>query len=181
MRQAEESIASSSAGDVLSSIASRLCSRRGESQVHPEEPYFPIGLAISHLSPMEFSFDLFLYDTLKLPHGLFQDDCNAEKTFETLEECREYCQRFIQEAERRRRIQAPEGDTSHEARRSLSKTAMFNSIGTSLTDIMTTGKVAFDAHVADLKLDMFGNVMFIRAHLLGAILLSNSPTVTQGD
>ena len=164
MRQAEDSIAASSAGDVLSSITSRLRSRRGEAQVHPEEPYFPLGLAISHLSPMEFNFDLFLYDTLKLPHGLFQDDSNAAKTFETVEECQEYCQRFIQEAERRRtRIQAPEGDRSHEARRSLSKTAMFNNIGTSLTDIMTTGNVAFDAHLADLKLDMFGNVMFIRA------------------
>ena len=40
---------------------------------------------------------------------------------------------------------------------------MFNSTGTSLTGIMATGNIVFDAHLADLKLDMFGNVMFIRA------------------
>ena len=60
-------------------------------------------------------------------------------------------------------MQAPEGDISHEARQGLSKTTMFNSTGTSLTGIMATGNIVFDAHLADLKLDILGNVMFIRA------------------
>ncbi|XP_073258987.1 uncharacterized protein [Porites lutea] len=51
-------------------------------------PYFPLGLAVSPEERMQFNFNLFLYDSLRLPNGLFPDDGAGEVVFEDLQTCR---------------------------------------------------------------------------------------------
>ena len=62
-------------------------------------PYFPLGLAVSPEERMQFNFNLFLYDSLRLPNGLFPDDGAGEVVFEDLQTCREYCSRYVQKRE----------------------------------------------------------------------------------
>ena len=40
--------------------------------------YFPQGLVVSSEERMQFNFNLFLYDSLRLPTGLFPDDATGE-------------------------------------------------------------------------------------------------------
>ncbi|CAH3041480.1 unnamed protein product [Pocillopora meandrina] len=47
-------------------------------------PFFPSGLAVSLEERMQFNFNLFLYDSLRLPEGLFPDDQTGE-TFRHVE------------------------------------------------------------------------------------------------
>ncbi|RMX45669.1 hypothetical protein pdam_00023846 [Pocillopora damicornis] len=48
-------------------------------------PHFPSGLAVSLEERMQFNFNLFLYDSLRLPAGLFPDDQTGEVTFRHVE------------------------------------------------------------------------------------------------
>ena len=54
-------------------------------------------------------------------------------------------------------------DHSQERRAQLSKETIFREAGQPLGVNMTTGNALFDRNLADLRLDVFGNVMFLKA------------------
>ena len=58
-------------------------------------PYFPCGLAVSEENITDFNFTLFLYDSLRLPAGLFREDSMHDVEFANLQECRQYCARYV--------------------------------------------------------------------------------------
>jgi len=58
-------------------------------------PYFPCGLAASPENIADFNFTLLLYDSLRLPCGLFSGDLSHEVEFRDIKECREFCARFV--------------------------------------------------------------------------------------
>ena len=97
-------------------------------------PYFPVGLAKSTENSLDFNFALFLYDSLKLPAGLFSQDGTSEVEFSNLQECREYCARYVAEREAWCRQQDPSPDLSQERTSELSKDTMFHQAGTPLGD-----------------------------------------------
>ena len=75
-------------------------------------PYFPSGLAVSLEDRMRFNFNLFLYDSLRLPAGLFAEDQAGEVVFEDLQTCRDYCSRYVQSREEWCSRQRQESDHS---------------------------------------------------------------------
>lgn len=48
-------------------------------------PYFPAGLAEALEEPTAFNFQLFLFENLKLPRGLFLEDDDHEEQFRDLD------------------------------------------------------------------------------------------------
>ena len=127
------------------------------------QPYFPSGLARSLDRPTEFDFTMFLYDKLRLPRGLFADDEEVEVQFENVTQCRDYCRRYVNERSEWCSRQPPTVDTSQQRRNELSKEALFRQAGRPLQIQMSTGNDAFDCNLQDLRLDLFGNVMFLKA------------------
>lgn len=126
------------------------------------EPYFPAGLAKSAGEPTHFNFELFLFDTLRLPYGFFPEDEQSPVEFRTLDECQDYCTRFIEGRGEWLTQQMPHpADESQRMLQELDKVAMFHQTGTPLGERMTTGNATFDFHLADLRLDIFGNLMFL--------------------
>lgn len=126
-------------------------------------PYFPLGLAVSTEQPTDFNFDLFLFDTLHLPRGLFPEDNSGPVRFANVRECRDYCQRFITHQEEQNPRTASREDLSRQSRGHLDKAAIFQESGQALGSKMYTGNLLFDANIRDLRLDHFGNVMFLHA------------------
>ena len=106
---------------------------------------------------------LFLFDNLCLPRGLFADDAREEVRFESLQQCRQYCTRYVSEREKWCAQNQSARDGTREMRRELSKEDMFFQSGQSLAVKMTTGNGLFDGNLAELRLDVFGNVMFLKA------------------
>lgn len=135
-----------------------------EEQSAGESPYFPLGLAVSPEQPTHFNFDLFLFDVLRLPRGLFPEDSREPVHFSNVQECTEYCRRFVAHREQSLASSGRSGeDLSREFRNRLSKPELFHQSGRSLRGRLQTGNVLFDAKIADLRLDRFGNVMFLHA------------------
>jgi len=126
-------------------------------------PYFPRGLAASEEDLTAFNFTLFLYDTLRLRVGLFPDDSEQEVQFENLQECHQYCWRYVEEREKWCSEQESAPDHSQERRSEMSKDTIFRQVGHPLGVNMRTGNALFDSHLDDLRLDVFGNVMFLKA------------------
>ena len=75
-------------------------------------PYFPSGLAVTLEDRLRFNFNLFLYDNLRFPAGLFADDQAGEVVFEDLQTCRDYCSRYVQSREEWCSRQRQESDHS---------------------------------------------------------------------
>lgn len=50
-------------------------------------PYFPAGLAVSPEEHTAFNFQLFLFDSLKLPRGLFLENVDDQVQFGDLDQC----------------------------------------------------------------------------------------------
>ena len=125
-------------------------------------PYFPAGLARSSEETTGFNFGLFLYDTLCLPNGLFGDDAGGEVQFESLEQCRQYCTRYVAEREQWCNKQERAPDHSLQRRREPKETT-FQQAGLPLEDQLRMGNPRFDGHLENLRLDNYGNVMFLNA------------------
>ena len=126
-------------------------------------PYFPSGLAVSLEDRMRFNFNLFLYDSLRLPAGLFAEDQAGEVVFEDLQTCRDYCSRYVQSREEWCSTQRQESDHSQERRNELSKEDMFLTTGEALDGSLRCGNEAFDRNLNLVRLDLFGNVMILNA------------------
>lgn len=137
--------------------------REMEDEALLAEPYFPVGLARTPEDPLEFNFQLFLFDSLTLSHELFPDDQEAQVTFENLEECRQYCQRYAEERQRWCTQQQASADRTEEWRSRLDKEAIFRQAGRPLAAQLSAGNELLDGHLEELRLDDFGNVMFLRA------------------
>ena len=125
-------------------------------------PYFPRGLAMAE-NITDFNFNLFLYDSLRLPMGLFREDLGRQVEFADVQECREYCARFVAEKEEWCRQQQASPDCSERMRRELSKEAMFEQAGSALGVNLVCGNVQFDRNLGKVRLDIFGNVMVLNA------------------
>lgn len=119
---------------------------------------------MSNERPREFNFELFLFDSLHLPRGLFSDDKDGPVDFPSLADCRHYCERFVQQELEAQQGSADERATlAEEMRDRLQKEAMFRRSGVSLAARMITGNATFDANLNNLRLDCFGNVMMLNA------------------
>ena len=126
-------------------------------------PHFPSGLAVSLEEGMQFNFNLFLYDSLRLPAGLFPDDQTGEVVFKDLQTCRNYCSRYVQSREEWCSWQQQESDHSQERRNELSKEDMFLTTGEALDRSLKCGNEAFDRNLNLVCLYLFGNVMILNA------------------
>ncbi len=127
------------------------------------EPYFPGGLATSAENPLDFNFTLFLYDSLRLPFGLFPEDDNQEMEFPDLQQCRLYCSRYAQWREQDCIERGLATDHSQQRRAELSKETMFQQAGHPLGVTLRSGNERFDDNLDDVRLDVFGNVMVLNA------------------
>ena len=129
------------------------------------EPFFPAGLAESAEQPTDFNFELFLFDTLKLSRGLFPEDQESSVEFRTLQECQDYCQRFVEGREEwlHQQTTPHPADESQQMLQELNKVTMFRHTGKPLCERMTTGNATLDYRLGDLRLDIFGNVMCLTA------------------
>ena len=92
-------------------------------------PYFPRGLAKSTEQPLDFNFTLYLYDTLRLPLGLFPDDQDQEVQFEDLQQCMQYCWRYATQRQDWMPDQPVSQDHSQERQAQLSKETIFREAG----------------------------------------------------
>lgn len=126
-------------------------------------PYFPRGLATSEENITEFNFTLFLYDSLRLPAGLFPGDSTHEVDFANLQECRQYCVKYVEAREAWCREQEPSPDQSQQRRSELSKETMFQEAGNPLGVNLRYGNERFDSNLDGVRLDIFGNVMIQNA------------------
>ena len=128
----------------------RLANSQADALPRAAEPYFPVGLAVSADEPLSFNFDLFLYDGLELPAGLFGDDAGGSVSFGNVQEAREYCERYARHA--RQVVVEPSAEPS--ARRGrLDKRAMFAESGNSLRELMETGNSACDQNLDRVRRD----------------------------
>lgn len=104
---------------------------------------------------------LCLFDTLRLPKGLFHHDNTRPVEFDDLASCHTYCERFVWHAEGN---QPPTTDESQADRRpQFEQSTIFAETGTALGNKMTTSLLAFDTNLQQLRLDQFGNVMALFA------------------
>lgn len=126
-------------------------------------PYFPAGLAKTPEEPTVFNFGLFVFDFLRLPRGLFDDDRETAVTFADLKECMEYCEKYVAHREAQCREQVDLSGRTERREATLSKPEMFRQAGRPLSEKMATGKELFDSQLDDLRLDDFGNVMHLHA------------------
>lgn len=126
-------------------------------------PYFPAGLAKTLEEPTVFNFGLFLFDELQLQRGLFHYDRERGVQFADLTECSEYCEEYIANREAWCKKQPGSSRRTRQREATLSKPEMFHQAGRPLSQKMTTGNELFDAHLDDLRLDNFGNVMHLHA------------------
>ena len=163
LRREQESIQEEDVRQLPTAIAGTSSSSDLGLETQPLHPYFPAGLAKSVEQLTEFNFEMFLFDTLKLPRGLFPEDESQQVEFENLDECRQYCERYVADREEWCRQQQPCTDQTHEMRSRLSKQTMFQQAGSPLAPFMITGNATFDYHLDKLRIDIFGNVMFLRA------------------
>ena len=123
----------------------------------------PCGLAKSTEQPLDLNFTLYLYDTLRLPLGLFPDDQDQEVQFEDLQQCMQYCWRYASQRQDWMPDQPVTQDHSQERRAQLSKETIFRDAGQPFGVNMITGSALLDKNLADVRLDVFGNVMFLEA------------------
>lgn len=144
---------------------SRASTSRGAGPVVPAitVPYFPAGLAKSTENNLDFNFTLFLFDSLRLPAGLFTEDGMSEVEFSNFQECKDYCLRYVAQREEWYRQQELSPDLSQERRSELSKDTMFLQVGTPLGDRLRYGNERFDSNLQRVRLDTFGNVMILNA------------------
>ena len=133
---------------------------RGTSPCCTVFPVWPGGIVEGR---MRFTFNLFLYDSLRFPAGLFADDQAGEVVFEDLQTCRDYCSRYVQSREEWCSRQRQESDHSQERRNELSKEDMFLTTGEALDGSLRCGNEAFDRNLNLVRLDLFGNVMILNA------------------
>ena len=123
-------------------------------------PYFPSGLSVEG-APLQFDFDLFLFDSLHLPFGLFEEDKGDAVDFENLQECKAYCERFARDAlDEARDIRREQDEESARtpastpaAAASLDKQAMFRTAGNGLDGMLATGIASCDRNIARVRQD----------------------------
>lgn len=149
-------------------VVDRLRDRSSTSTTRDVEPllivpYFPRGLAASEENITEFNFTLFLYDSLRLPAGLFPGDSTHEVEFANLQECRQYCAKYVAAREAWCSEQEPSPDQSQQRRSELSKETMFQEAGNPLGVNIRYGNERFDRNLDSVRLDIFGNVMIQNA------------------
>ena len=109
-------------------------------------PYFPRGLARSE-NITDFNFNLFLYDSLRLPYGLLPGNLSHEVEFDSLQACGEYCARLVAQKDERCRQQEPSLDYSKRRWRELSKETMFEQAGSPLGVSLQCGNEQFDRNL----------------------------------
>lgn len=126
-------------------------------------PYFPTGLAKTPEEPTVFNFGLFLFNYLRLPQGLFDQDREAAVTFRDWKECSNYCEEYVAHCEAQCQEKAGASGRTWQREATLSKPEMFRQAGRPLSEKMATGNELFDAQLDDLRPDDFGNVMHLQA------------------
>ena len=124
-------------------------------------PYFPVGLAKAQDQPTQFNFEMFLFDTLTLPRGLFPEDDSEEVTFSDTKQAVEYCERYAT-GRARELVESREADQAETMRANLCKEDMFNTSGQPISNLIT-GNDTFDANLDKLRVDIYGNVMILDA------------------
>lgn len=127
-----------------------------ETDVEPViiQPYFPCGLATLAENPLDFNFTVFLYDSLRLPFGLFPEDDQHEVEFDDLHQCRLYCLRYMEWRARDCMERGLEPDHSQQRRAQLSKETMFQQAGDPLGVTVRSGNERFDNHLDQVCLNV---------------------------
>jgi len=128
------------------------------------EAYFPVGLALSERQPTSFNFGMYLFDSLRLPRGLLDNDYDEPVTFDNVEECNSYCINFV--AVQRLKVIASRQDNNRQdgATDVPDKAVLFHHSGKPLGPKLKTDNPLFDRNLDQLRLDRFGNVMVLFAH-----------------
>ena len=125
------------------------------------QPYFPVGLAMAEDRPTQFNFEMFLFDTLTLPRGLFSEDDSREVTFSDTKQCVEYCERFVT-GRTTELVDSREEDQAEAMRANLCKDEMFRTSGQPIRNLRT-GNESFDTNLDKVRVDVYGNVMILDA------------------
>ena len=115
--------------------------------------YFPVALAVSPERPLQFNFDLFLFDAMRLERGLFPDDEAAPVEFASHEDCRAYCTRYVRGVldEQEHDQHTPSGSSSRH--RLLGKQRLFQESGSSLAEQLRTGDTTCDTNLERVRRD----------------------------
>lgn len=153
----------STSGVVVPRNSGALPPRNRDVELVIIQPYFPCGLATSAENPLDFNFTAFLYDSLRLPFGLFPEDEQDAVEFDDLHQCRLYCSRYVEWRAHDCVERGLEPDHSQQRRAQLSKETMFQQAGEPLGVTIRSGNERFDNHLDQVRLDVFGNVMVLNA------------------
>lgn len=127
-------------------------------------PYFPLALAVSRQSPLQFNFDLRLLDCLRLPCELgartgtptipAADESGQEVTFNTSQEAIDYCQKRLREGWLPEAAERDPGRSrprlSHPA---IRKEHLFQQEGKSLDKLLASGISELDMALEQVRLD----------------------------
>ena len=117
------------------------------------QPYFPLAFAKSPEQPLEFDFDLFLLDKLKLPRPILQPS-EGEQVFASREELIDRCKAELDALlrDRTRYRPRPREKADHLAKKPirLLKRTLFMSEGRPL---IRSGVESFDANLACVRED----------------------------
>ena len=102
--------------------------------------------------PLDFNFDLFLFNGIRLERGLFPDDQAAPVEFSSHEACREYCTRYVRVVlEEQADQQAP--TPSGSSRYRLDKQQLFRESSSSLAEQLRTGDDTCDLNLEHVRRD----------------------------
>lgn len=128
-------------------------------------PYFPLALAVSAEQPLEFNFDLWLMDSLKLPREIHSREEQpafiseeerrappAEVAFENSREAVEYCRQKI-EVGWGVKVRDPAGGQQRLTHPRIDKHQLFVNHGRSLAKFLGSGEEAFDGNLRSVKMD----------------------------
>jgi len=139
-------------------------------------PYFPLALAVSRESPLEFNFDLRLLDDLRLPCELVAraetpmmpagQEGSQEVTFTTSEEAVHYCQQRLREGWL---VEAAQRDPRNKRQRlshpGLQKAELFKEEGKSLQTLLGSGIPELDLGLDQVRLDRLGTLTYMRTYI----------------
>ena len=127
-------------------------------------PYFPLALAVSSKSPLQFNFNLPLLDHLRLPCELVarmgtptiptRDESSQEVSFNTSQETVSYCQQHLREGWLLEAVERDPGKSqprlSHPA---ITKEQLFQQECKSLEKVPTSGIPELDLALDQVWLD----------------------------